>query len=309
MGGRLPRISFRRRWRFIAVFAFIFTMIVAEIALAYQTTLRNMTSDQAVNLTQEVIALADQAMVSLTDMQNAYRGFLLTGDEAFLQPLETDRASYRDALQQLEQQASVNRIQIARWKAIEFLAADWEEQQLNPAIERRRGLPADQRAQVPLTSSEIDSRWIDQMRGILGQARSTQQSVLAQRMAVQRDEDANLLSVLLWGTTGAALLALILGAWTLMHLERERLAGVWLAIQTSEHELYNCLSTAQGYLGLLLREPELMPLQRRWAERSHRAIVAAAGTVAQMRTLPYLKQREWSKESGVTIIDLERRSV
>jgi hypothetical protein len=71
--------------------------------------------------------------------------------------------------------------------------------------------------------------------------------------------------------------------------------------QTTEHELYNQLTTASGNVQLLQRESDLTAQHQMWAERAHGGIDRALTTIRGMRDLPELHETVWSKGTLKTI--------
>ena len=75
-------------------------------------------------------------------METGYRGFLLTGQEQFLDPYTAGLAAYPDRLRQLEELTADNPVQLARWRTVDDLTQQWTQQYAEPRIQLRRQVPA-----------------------------------------------------------------------------------------------------------------------------------------------------------------------
>jgi methyl-accepting chemotaxis protein len=214
------------------------------------------------------------------------------------------RETYQTDLHQLEQMSTQNAAQVSRWQNIDRLAGEWQQEVTEPTIARRRTLGIRPGAADEMAASltdEVGNDRIQAVRSIFADALSVEQATLEARQQEQAASDARLRVVLIWGTVGAAALAAILGSWVFRTLERERLAGVRLAIQTAEHELYNRLAAASGNVQLLERDSDLNSRQQAWAARARSSIDAAVGVIRHMRDLPVLGETVWSEARVITI--------
>jgi CHASE3 domain sensor protein len=81
----------------------IVLVVVAGIFGALVLTARDSRSEADRTLRgREIISAVGAAERSIVDMETALRGYLLTGEERFLEPYEAGRASYRDRLDSLD---------------------------------------------------------------------------------------------------------------------------------------------------------------------------------------------------------------
>jgi len=80
---------------------------------------------QWVEHTDRVINNANEAVKLSVDLETGMRGFLITGDEHFLDPYEVAKPQIMAQLQGLEQLVSDNPQQIDRLKRLEALQSDW----------------------------------------------------------------------------------------------------------------------------------------------------------------------------------------
>lgn len=78
-----------------------------------------------VNHTEEVIAKANELINKGVDMQSGVRGFLLTGDEEFLQAYETAKPAFAQGVAELGEMVSDNPVQVERLKRIDLIYKEW----------------------------------------------------------------------------------------------------------------------------------------------------------------------------------------
>jgi signal transduction histidine kinase/DNA-binding response OmpR family regulator len=82
---------------------------------------------QWVEHTDRVINNADRALKLSVDMETGMRGFLLTGDEHFLDPYEVAKPAIRNELKGLEALVQDNPTQVDRFQRLSALQNDWND--------------------------------------------------------------------------------------------------------------------------------------------------------------------------------------
>ena len=91
-----------------------------------------------VHHTQEVIAQANLLTKQLLDMETGERGFLITGDETFLEPYHSGKREFDETLNRLIKTVSDNPTQMERLREIGRLENRWQEVAAIPEISIRR---------------------------------------------------------------------------------------------------------------------------------------------------------------------------
>ena len=82
---------------------------------------------QWVEHTDQVINNANRSLKLSVDMETGMRGFLLTGDEHFLDPYEVAKPAIRNELRNLEALVADNPPQVDRFKRLSALQSDWND--------------------------------------------------------------------------------------------------------------------------------------------------------------------------------------
>src|SRR5437016_1876809 len=97
-------------------FGVVLVVLVIDTAFAVRSTDANQQAFNRVAHTYAVIDLTQDAFKNLVNMETGYRGFLLTGDGAFLEPYVSGRLAFTQDLTQLKAITPDNPAQMARWQ-------------------------------------------------------------------------------------------------------------------------------------------------------------------------------------------------
>ncbi len=111
--------------KMIAAFALVIVIsiivnILSWSSLAYQQTANGWTVH-----TYEVLEKVDAVVAAMVDRETGVRGYLLSGDEAFLAPYEAGSKHYKEAFDEVVQLTSDNATQQQRLKDLNTLVDGW----------------------------------------------------------------------------------------------------------------------------------------------------------------------------------------
>src|SRR6266516_1484874 len=106
-------------------FGMVLLVLVIDTASAVRSTAANQQAFTRVARTYAVIDLTQEAFNNLVNMETGYRGFLLSGDDAFLEPYVSGRLAFDEDLTQLKAITQNNPAQMARGQDLEQRAAGW----------------------------------------------------------------------------------------------------------------------------------------------------------------------------------------
>jgi len=90
-----------------------------------------------VDHTHKVLEQAALILAHAVDMETGMRGFLLAGDEEFLEPYNKGKKAFHQDIHKLQKTVSDNPIQVERLKKAEKLVDDWIAKVVEPVIEMR----------------------------------------------------------------------------------------------------------------------------------------------------------------------------
>lgn len=112
---------------------------------------------QLVDHTHRVIEKAKDILASAIDMETGMRGFLLSGDPAFLEPYETGQEAFQSLVSELSRTVKDNPAQVERLSEISKLNTEWRTTVIEPILEMRRAIG--------------NAETMDDMADLIGQAR------------------------------------------------------------------------------------------------------------------------------------------
>ncbi len=115
-------------------------------------------SSKWVNHTYEAIDLGNSITASLVNMETGLRGFLVSGEDNFLEPYHGGKSEFIELIQKTKEKVSDNPKQVARLNKIEEIESAWQTNHVNIAIDYRREVSAG--AAAAKTFSEVSSRTV-----------------------------------------------------------------------------------------------------------------------------------------------------
>jgi methyl-accepting chemotaxis protein len=176
-------------------------------SVAYVNTYRLIEEMRWVTHTHEVIERINAVLSGLKDQETGIRGYVLTGDEVFLEPFRAGEAAVRPALEKVADLTSDNPEQQARVRDLQLEIARQAELWRSLLGERDgKGFEA---AQTTIKSG-ASKRGMDRLRGIANSMSEEELRLLRQRGDAARQMAANTTGTIVWGTLLAALLLLVL---------------------------------------------------------------------------------------------------
>ena len=200
----------RLRSKLLLGFGVVLGIALAQSVLTYWVVRRNEERSRWIEHTYEVMGLANDALIALTEMEAAFRGYLLTGRDEFLDRYDDGKRAHREKLEELKEKTADNPAQVKRWDDILARAGAWQEAVTEPRIRARRGMAAgtdSAAASVDFAGSGEGSRHFDGIRAVFAEAIEAERSLLAERYAEGEAETRLLLRVVVWG----GLVVLVLG--------------------------------------------------------------------------------------------------
>ena len=233
MMSRLSNASVRTK--LLGAFGAVLTVLILLSSAAYRTTSLNQEATAAVIHAFEVISAADSLLTSLVDMETAYRGFLIAGDDAFLAPYHQGSQRLDEQITRLQALTADSPDQVERWRSIEAQVNEWRQKVTEPGIALRREVAAGTRSASDLTawvSSGEGRRRFASIRATFGEALAVEEQLLGQRQAEAAAASERLQIVLIAGTV----LAVSLGV-ALALLLTSDIVGPIARLATTAHEV------------------------------------------------------------------------
>jgi diguanylate cyclase (GGDEF)-like protein len=162
----------------VAGFSLALLLMFGLGVATYLLTRDLLRENERVTLTYEVIQSLDAVLASMTDAQTAQRGYLITGDERFLDPYQTALPRLQESVKRAAHLTADNADQLRR---VEELRRRVERNLdvINEVIMlRRRG---DERAAADVVKSGRGKVEMDAIRRIIGEMKREEARLLAER--------------------------------------------------------------------------------------------------------------------------------
>jgi signal transduction histidine kinase/DNA-binding response OmpR family regulator/CHASE3 domain sensor protein len=210
-----------------SVFAGFVAAVVAVILMAgvsYQAQMRSTAAADAVTQGVELIVEIENLLSSVKDAETGQRGFLLTGDEAYLAPFNTGRAAIDGELDRIRALTSKSPEQAQRLDQLRGLISSKLDELLS-TINLKRAGKSD--AALAIVTTDRGKLLMDRIRTLIDEIESADRVQLAQRQDEWR-RTAQFSSSVTWIGSGLLLL-LIAAAATLVSRDfRARQLQSWL---------------------------------------------------------------------------------
>ena len=111
--------------KFMAAFAAVVVVIFASSAIVYGRLLVIESGRDSRIHTTEVLETLQKAMDAMVDQETGVRGYLITGDEKFLEPYHSGGNAYTAAIRKIRELTSDNPAQQGRLDELNELATKW----------------------------------------------------------------------------------------------------------------------------------------------------------------------------------------
>jgi CheY-like chemotaxis protein len=243
-----------------AVFGGFLAAVVAVALMAgvsYQAQQRSIVAADAVTLGVERIVQVQNVLSSTKDAETGQRGFLLTGDEAYLAPFITGRAAIDGELSKIHALTADSPEQRQRSDQLQGLISAKLDELLNTIALKRAGKTEEALAAVRTDRGKV---LMDQIRALVADMEDSDRAQLAQR---QQDwqQTAGLSTRITWMGAGVLMVLIAAAAALVSRDYRARQLQTWLRVgqmglgeriqgdQTLEMLGNNVVSFLAGYLG------------------------------------------------------------
>jgi PAS domain S-box-containing protein len=193
----------RSRWRprgmdlrLAIAICLTFGALALLVAATWVNTFRLLGDAAKVDHTREVIGELESTFSTVKDAETAERGFLLTSEDAYLEPFRLAAGQLPRRIERLLALTADNETQRARVDRFRQLASEWVEQ-LGKRIDLARAGKRD--AVLALIASSTNRRTMDALSGVVAEMRAEEGKLLAARDRRSKDTVRSLLTTLAIG--------------------------------------------------------------------------------------------------------------
>ena len=253
---------------------------IAIAVLGYRSTQRLIAANRSVVHTDEVLQELQATLEEVTQSETAERGFILTGDDRYLQIHQSAVQSSYERLLNLKHLTSDNPRQQARWATLDkSIRQKIEWQNYLSTVMKESGAKEASR----LVATRKGQQLTDTIRGLVAEMISEEQQLLRQRTDVARVSATSTLAILtLFGIATAFFLSF---AYFLILRDLRARDRVQAKLEIAQEQLREALEVEKE----LARIDSLTTLANRRAFfEATEAEAARAGRFGQTVTLAYL---------------------
>ncbi|HEV7732837.1 MAG TPA: CHASE3 domain-containing protein [Candidatus Binatia bacterium] len=221
-----------------AGFAAALLLVTGLGVLSYARLQSTLAAGDAARHTLQVLQVIEVVLGRLRDAETGQRGFVLTGEEPYLEPYRTSRQKLPRDLNRLRRLASDNPAQAVRMLQLEPLVAQkMVELDLTIALRRERGFES----ALEIVTKDTGREAMDAARGILADM-ATEERTLLREQAADREHDARQATAA--GVGGSLLTILLLvGSALALRRQMERRAVAEHTTRESQERLLVTLSS------------------------------------------------------------------
>lgn len=164
--------------KILASFIVVVVILFSILTIAYGNVSDLIESSRQMARSQQIMAQIGDVQTTLVDAETGQRGFIVTGDEAFLEPYNNATPLIDDQLLKLRELTSSDSFQQGKLTALETPVKDkLTEMQFVIDVRRAQGLEAASRR----VSEGLGKNLMDDIRQILGEMETHENEGLAQR--------------------------------------------------------------------------------------------------------------------------------
>jgi len=202
--------NLKLKWKLVTGFSLPLILLVI-IATTVNFSIAKLLKTQGwVEHTHEVVEIGNDITSSLVNMETGLRGFLITGENGFLEPYNDGNARFGDLINAGKKKVSDNPEQAERLSKVERLADAWKHNHVEISMKIRRDVNAGTTEAKEITvfiEKAIGKQYMDQMRGHLNDFIAAE----AVLIKVRKDEQTATADITTSITIFGTLIALILG--------------------------------------------------------------------------------------------------
>lgn len=194
------------------VFSMIILLVAALVAVAY-FNLSSLSAANGMNVhTYQVTEQVANILASLINIETGQRGFAITGEDKFLEPLNAGKGDFTKAFDEVKRLTSDNPKQQERLAKLLQAKEEWFKADVEPLIALRRQA-ASRGASMDQVVRDVQQakgkQFMDGMRGILSEMNKEEMLLLADRMKSAASLESRTKMVLVAGGIVCAILAFL----------------------------------------------------------------------------------------------------
>jgi len=193
-------------------FAIPITLFIVISVIASQSLSHLLTSQKWVNHTHEVIEHGDEIMAELVNMETGLRGYLITGQEEFLEPYYSGREHFDKLTDETKELVSDNPQQVSRISNLVNLKYTWIREHVEPSMDIRKDVNAGNATNADIVAyigKGLGKKSMDTMRDVIADFIGEEKKLIVVRNQEQADTASATTAIIYIGSTIAILFGII----------------------------------------------------------------------------------------------------
>lgn len=152
--------------------------------------------------TYQVLEESTNVLLSLVNIETGYRGFVITGKENFLEPVDNGNKAYTDSYKLLKSLTSDNPAQQKRIDDLGKIKETWDKEEIQTVINMRKtaSTPQDVSAVYAWIEAAHGKESMDEMRRVISEIDAAERSLLSVRAKEMQDLRNSTQYVMLFGS-------------------------------------------------------------------------------------------------------------
>jgi len=199
--------------RLMLAFGSIVAILIVLIATTKISQGKQLQSQDMNIHTYQVIQQADHMLQALINIETGQRGYLITGTDAFLEPLTTGQSAFKESFDEIRKLTADNQAQQRRLEDLDRSMKDWMRVAVEPSLALRRDVNGGAKTINDLVQFEREAhgkQGMDAMRAKLAEIVDVEDDLLGERTAAAASARKSLDFVLVGGGAMAIALAIML---------------------------------------------------------------------------------------------------
>jgi methyl-accepting chemotaxis protein len=274
--------------RLAAGFGLAALVLLLIAAVSYRNANLLIANEQWVGHTHHVRADISDLLSQIKDAETGQRGYLLTGEESYLDPYKSALAGFKTSLAELKTLTSDNPSEQSRFARVTPLIES-KFAELDNTISVRRNQGFDAALKIVVTNA--GKMFMDQIRAILSEADQEEQTLLQKRSAEARASSDTTMEVILWGGLMGAMVVGAFG-WLISKFLSDQIGAAVGQMRSSSSELQAAANQqamgakeqASAMAEISTTISELLATSRQIAESAQRVAHNAEQTANSART-------------------------
>ena len=177
-------------------------------------------TNQWVEFTHEVFDLSNSLVLDMINMETGMRGFLVTGDEKFLEPYKNGKQDFDLIMPEIKKKVSHNPSQVATLEEIDTLSRQWRQEIADTMIQKRQevnNVPAKFNDLVSLVRKAKGKILMDEIREKIKAFDKIERELLAVRKNESLSAGTRTYLIIVLGTG----LSIVLGFFSTFYIARK----------------------------------------------------------------------------------------